>query len=182
MRSTPRSPGSCSNEHLAEDDRSKLEAWLRTYVAQVFNSLVYICTDQPDIEVYRPGVNMAGKVKKSGRRQQRRPRLSDINEVVQLGAAWGRHFCIRLGVSGSVGKGSSRLIRACARYRTSGGRITKRIGPGLADRFPASSGLRPIGSTKTNSTATSCRGMWWCGRSGSGRSVPRRRHGDSPHL
>ena len=77
------------NEHLAEDDRSKLEAWLRTHVAQVFNSLVYICTDQPDIEVYRPGVNMAGKVKKSGRRQQRRPRLSDISEVVQLGFRMG---------------------------------------------------------------------------------------------
>lgn len=77
------------NEHLAEDDRSKLEAWLRTYVAQVFNSLVYICTDQPDIEVYRPGVNMAGKIKKSGRRQQRRPRLNDINEVVRLGFRMG---------------------------------------------------------------------------------------------
>lgn len=77
------------NEHLAEDDRSKFEAWLRTYVAQVFNSLVYICTDQPDIEVYRPGVNKAGKVKKSGRRQQRRPRSSDINEIVQLGFRMG---------------------------------------------------------------------------------------------
>ena len=77
------------NEHLAEDDRSKLEAWLRRYVAQVFNSLVYICTDQPDIETYRPGVNRAGRIKKSRRRQQRRPRLSDINEVVQLGFRMG---------------------------------------------------------------------------------------------
>ncbi len=77
------------NEHLAEDDRSKLEAWLRRYVAQVFNSLIYICTDQPDIETYRPGINRAGKVKNSGRRQQRRPRLSDISEVVQLGFRMG---------------------------------------------------------------------------------------------
>ena len=77
------------NEHLGEDDRRKLEAWLRTYVAQVFNSLVYICTDQPDIEVYRPGINKAGKVKKSGRRQQRRPRSSDINAIVQLGFRMG---------------------------------------------------------------------------------------------
>jgi hypothetical protein len=73
------------NEHLAEDDRAKLEVWLHTYVGQVFNSLVYICTDQQDVETYRPGVNKAGKVKKSGRRQQRRPRSSDINEIVQLG-------------------------------------------------------------------------------------------------
>ncbi len=77
------------NAHLAEDDRSRFEAWLRTYVAQVFNSLVYVCTDQPDIETYRPGINEAGKVKKSGRRRQRRPRASDINEVVQLGFRMG---------------------------------------------------------------------------------------------
>lgn len=77
------------NEHLAEDDRTKLEAWLRRHVAQVFNSLLYVCTDQPDVEVYRPGINRAGKVKKSGRRQQRRPRLSDIGEVVQLGFRMG---------------------------------------------------------------------------------------------
>jgi len=77
------------NQDLAEDDHRKLEAWLRIYVAQVFNSLVYICTDQPDIETYRPGVNKAGKTKRSGRRQQRRPRLSDISEVVQLGFRMG---------------------------------------------------------------------------------------------
>jgi hypothetical protein len=73
------------NDDLGEDDPLKLEAWLRTYVAQVFNSLLYICTDQPDVETYRPGINKAGKVKKSGRRQQRRPRLGDIDAIVQLG-------------------------------------------------------------------------------------------------
>jgi len=73
------------NEHLAEDDRSKFEVWLRKYVALVFNSLVYVCTDQPDIATYRPGFNRAGKLKKSARGQQQRPRPSDIREVVQLG-------------------------------------------------------------------------------------------------
>lgn len=76
-------------EDLAEDDRHKLEAWLRTYVAQVFNSLIYVCTDQPDIEVFRPGVNRRGKAKKRQRRQQRRPRLSDIDALVQLGFRMG---------------------------------------------------------------------------------------------
>jgi hypothetical protein len=73
------------DDHLAEEDRSKFEAWLRKYVALVFNSLVYVCTDQPDIETYRPGVNKAGKVKKSAKRHQARPRMDDITEVVQLG-------------------------------------------------------------------------------------------------
>jgi hypothetical protein len=31
------------NDDLAEDDSGQLEAWLRTYVAQVFNSLLYVC-------------------------------------------------------------------------------------------------------------------------------------------
>lgn len=56
------------DDHLAEADRSKFEAWLRKYVALVFNSLVYVCTDQPDIESYRPGVDPAGKLKKSAKR------------------------------------------------------------------------------------------------------------------
>jgi hypothetical protein len=77
------------NQHLAEDDQSQFEAWLRRYVALVFNSLVYICTEQPDIETYRPGFNKAGKVKRSARRQQQRPRPSDIREVVQLGFRMG---------------------------------------------------------------------------------------------
>lgn len=58
-------------------------------MAQVFNSLIYICTEQPDIEVYRPGVNLAGKVKKSKRRRQHRPRLTDIDALVQLGFRMG---------------------------------------------------------------------------------------------
>jgi hypothetical protein len=73
------------NEHLGEDERSRFEGWLRRYVRQVFDCLVYVCTDEPDIETRRPGISKAGKVKRSGRRQQRRPRLSDINEVVQIG-------------------------------------------------------------------------------------------------
>lgn len=73
------------NEHLQEEERSKFEEWLRKYVALIFNSLVYVCTDQPDIETYRPGINKAGKVKKSAKRRQARPRADDINEVVQLG-------------------------------------------------------------------------------------------------
>lgn len=77
------------NEHLQEEERTNFEAWLRKYVALVFNSLVYVCTDQPDIESYRPALNKAGKVKRSARRQQRRPRMADINEVVQLGFRMG---------------------------------------------------------------------------------------------
>jgi hypothetical protein len=73
------------NEHLQEDERDRFEAWLRKYVALTFNSLVYVCTDQPDIQTYQPAFNKAGKVKKSARRQLARPRPSDIREVVQLG-------------------------------------------------------------------------------------------------
>jgi hypothetical protein len=75
------------NEHLAEDDPAKLEAWLRTYVAQAFNSLLYVCTEQPDIEVYRPGTNRPGKQAKS--RERRRPRPDDIQQVVKLGFRMG---------------------------------------------------------------------------------------------
>jgi hypothetical protein len=75
------------SEDLAEDDQSKLKAWLRQYVAQVFNSLLYVCTDQPDIETYRPGANRPGRTSK--RRKQRRPRLSDIDTLVQLGFRMG---------------------------------------------------------------------------------------------
>ena len=74
-------------DDLAEEDRSKLQAWLRRYVAQVFNSLLYVCTDQPDVETYRPRINRAGKPKKH--RKQRRPQLDDIDALVQL--------CFRMG-------------------------------------------------------------------------------------
>ncbi|MFJ2116140.1 hypothetical protein ACIOEX_30360 [Streptomyces sp. NPDC087850] len=71
------------NEDLGEDSNVKLEQWLRRYVTQVFNSLLYVCTDQPDTEVYRPSVNRAGKAKSS--KKQRRPRPDDINTVVKVG-------------------------------------------------------------------------------------------------
>jgi hypothetical protein len=77
------------NEHLGEDDRQQFEGWLRTYVALILNCLLYICTDQPDVVTYRPGLNQAGKVKKQGRRQQRRPRPYDIEAIVQLGFRMG---------------------------------------------------------------------------------------------
>jgi len=70
-------------------EKAKFEDWLKKYVALIFNSLVYVCTDQPDIETYRPGLNKAGKVKRSGRRQQQRPRVDDINEVVRFGFRMG---------------------------------------------------------------------------------------------
>lgn len=70
-------------DDLAEDDPTKLEAWLRTYVAQAFNSLLYVCTEQPDIEVYRPDNSRPGKQAKS--RERRRPRPDDIDQVVKLG-------------------------------------------------------------------------------------------------
>jgi hypothetical protein len=75
------------NEHLSEDDPRKLEAWLRTYVGQAFNSLLYVCTDQPDIEEYRPGGGRGGRPAKS--RERRRPRLDDVDTVVKLGFRMG---------------------------------------------------------------------------------------------
>lgn len=73
------------NQYLGQDKRQQLEGWLRRYVTQVFSCLLYVCTDQPDIEVYRPGLNQAGKISKRGQRQQRRPKPDDIESVVQLG-------------------------------------------------------------------------------------------------
>jgi hypothetical protein len=75
------------NDQLAEDNPAKLEAWLRTYVAQAFNSLLYVCTEQPDIEVYQPGAGRGGKQAKS--RARRRPRPEDIDTVVKLGFRMG---------------------------------------------------------------------------------------------
>ena len=75
------------NDDLAEDDHSKLEGWLRKYVAQAMSSLLYICTDQPDVEVEEPGGNRHAKPAKS--RARRRPRPSDINTVVKLGFRMG---------------------------------------------------------------------------------------------
>lgn len=72
---------------LAEDDPTKLEAWLRTYVTQAFNSLLYVCTDQPDVETHQPGSQRAGKPAKS--RERRRPRPDDIETVVKLGFRMG---------------------------------------------------------------------------------------------
>jgi len=77
------------NEHLVADERNRFEAWLRRYVALIFNSLVYVCTDQPDVERYRPGVNKAGRVKKRARRHQARPRMDDVSELVKLGFRMG---------------------------------------------------------------------------------------------
>jgi hypothetical protein len=75
------------NEHLAEDDPAKLEAWLRTYVGQAFNSLLYVCTEQPDIEVYEPRAGRRGKPTK--RQDRRRPRSDDIDTIVKLGFRMG---------------------------------------------------------------------------------------------
>lgn len=74
-------------DDLAEDDPAKLEAWLRTYVTQAFNSLLYVCTEQPDIEEYQPGRPRTGKPAKS--RERRRPRPDDIDMVVKLGFRMG---------------------------------------------------------------------------------------------
>jgi hypothetical protein len=75
------------NEHLPEDDPTKLEGWLRTYVGQAFNSLLYICTEQPDIEVYEPRAGRHGKPIK--RQARRRPRPNDIDTIVKLGFRMG---------------------------------------------------------------------------------------------
>ena len=77
------------NDDLGEEHRDKFEAWLRKYVGLVFNSLLYVCTDQPDVASYRPAFNKAGKVKRSARRQVARPHPDDINEIVKLGFRMG---------------------------------------------------------------------------------------------
>lgn len=71
---------------LAETDPSKLETWLRIYVAQAFNSILYTCTDQPDIQTYAPGAPTARAAK---RRQRHRLRPGDVNEIVKLGFRMG---------------------------------------------------------------------------------------------
>lgn len=75
------------NEHLPEDDPAKLESWLRTYVGQAFNSLLYICTEQPDIEVYQRRTGRHGKQAK--REARKRPRPDDIDTIVKLGFRMG---------------------------------------------------------------------------------------------
>lgn len=69
-------------DDLAEDNPAKLQAWLQRHVAQAFNSLLYVCTEQPDIEVQQLGARR-GKVAKS--RARRRPRPDDIGTIVKLG-------------------------------------------------------------------------------------------------
>lgn len=68
---------------LVEDDPVKLEAWLRQYVALAFNSLLYVCTDQPDISVnHRAAARTRTATRKKARR---RPRPDDIDTLVTLG-------------------------------------------------------------------------------------------------
>ncbi|MET9119881.1 hypothetical protein [Streptomyces sp. NPDC004528] len=63
-----------------ESDPARLEQWLRTHVAQVFHSVLYVGTNQPDIETYEPAKVRNGKQKKP-----RRPRPWDINQLVKIG-------------------------------------------------------------------------------------------------
>jgi hypothetical protein len=63
-----------------ERDPARLEAWLRKYVTQVFNTVLYVCTDQPDIETYRPAATTKQKARK-----QRRPRAGDVDSLVKVG-------------------------------------------------------------------------------------------------
>ncbi|MCZ0981793.1 hypothetical protein O1L60_30745 [Streptomyces diastatochromogenes] len=65
---------------IGESDPARLEVWLRRYVTQVFNTVLYVCTDQPDIEIYRPAANAKQKARK-----QRRPRAGDIDSLVKVG-------------------------------------------------------------------------------------------------
>ncbi|HEX3783936.1 MAG TPA: hypothetical protein VHX38_30100 [Pseudonocardiaceae bacterium] len=75
------------NDDLGEDDHRKLEGWLRKYVGQAMSSLLYVCTDQPDVQVEEPGGHRRGKPAKS--RARRRPRPGDIGTVVKLGFRMG---------------------------------------------------------------------------------------------
>jgi hypothetical protein len=66
---------------IGESDPKRLEAWLRRYLTQVFSSVLYVCTDQPDVEVYRPAATTA----KQKARKPRRPRAGDIESLVKVG-------------------------------------------------------------------------------------------------
>jgi hypothetical protein len=71
------------SDDLGENDHTKFEAWLRRYVGQILNSVLYVCTDQPDTEIYRPASTQGGRTKKH--RKQRRSKPGDIDTLVQLG-------------------------------------------------------------------------------------------------
>jgi hypothetical protein len=75
------------NADLGEDDHSKLEGWLRRYVGQAMSSLLYVCTDQPDVQAEEPDDRRRRKPAKS--RSRRRPRPADIDTVVKLGFRMG---------------------------------------------------------------------------------------------
>jgi hypothetical protein len=49
--------------------------------------LLYVCTEQPDIEVYQPRATRHGKPTK--RQARRRPRPDDIDTIVKLGFRMG---------------------------------------------------------------------------------------------
>lgn len=74
------------NQDLGKERAVHLEEWLRTHVAQILNSLLYVCTDQPDISEYAPG---SPAVRKSRKKKERRPRPSDVNTMVELGFRMG---------------------------------------------------------------------------------------------
>ncbi|MEW1675502.1 hypothetical protein AB0O47_19970 [Streptomyces noursei] len=65
---------------VGESDPRRLENWLRKYLTQVFNTVLYVCTAQPDIETYRPS-----SATKQKARKQRRPRAGDIDSLVKVG-------------------------------------------------------------------------------------------------
>jgi len=71
------------NADLGEDDGTKLASWLRRYVALAFNSLLYVCTDQPDVAVQHPSAGHSSK--KARKKAARRARPDDIDTLVTLG-------------------------------------------------------------------------------------------------
>jgi hypothetical protein len=71
------------NDDLGEDDHRRLEAWLRRYVTLVFNSVLYICTDEPDVEVHRRGMRDGTQSRKA--RKKHRPRIAEVDTLVQIG-------------------------------------------------------------------------------------------------
>lgn len=72
---------------ITTDQRQKLQPWLEAYIPQVFGTLMYVCTDQPDTSVWtRP--QAPPRRKNAGRRPGRRARLdhpADPDTIVSLG-------------------------------------------------------------------------------------------------
>lgn len=73
------------NDSLGPEHREHLTGWLSRHVRQVFNSVLYVCTEQPDIEDYRPAVRQAPGKKGKKPKPERRLRPNDFSSLLKVG-------------------------------------------------------------------------------------------------